>query len=142
MRRILAVTDGSPGSERALDVAAALAAATHGTLSIVTVEEPLSIGQERQLMRAGDGVGDVLDAVSDQILRSAADRARAAGAADVQCQTAWGDPTMMLIDIAKRLSCDAIVVGRRGRGQLAGLLLGSVSQKLVCLAPCTVIVVP
>jgi nucleotide-binding universal stress UspA family protein len=39
-------------------------------------------------------------------------------------------------------SVEMLVVGRRGRRQLAGLLLGSVSQKLVTLAPCIVIVVP
>jgi nucleotide-binding universal stress UspA family protein len=32
-------------------------------------------------------------------------------------------------------------MGRRGLGRLAGLLLGSVSQKVVSLAPCIVIVV-
>jgi nucleotide-binding universal stress UspA family protein len=39
-------------------------------------------------------------------------------------------------------SVEMLVVGRRERRQLAGLLLGSVSQKLVTLAPCIVIVVP
>jgi nucleotide-binding universal stress UspA family protein len=37
---------------------------------------------------------------------------------------------------------DAIVVGKRGAGRVAGTLLGSVLQKLVILAPRVVIGVP
>jgi nucleotide-binding universal stress UspA family protein len=47
-----------------------------------------------------------------------------------------------LLDIAASHSAKMVVVGRRGRGQLAGWLLGSISQKLVSLAPCAVVVVP
>ena len=45
-------------------------------------------------------------------------------------------------EIARRENADAIVVGKRGLGQLSGLLLGSVSQKVVSVAPVTVMVVP
>jgi nucleotide-binding universal stress UspA family protein len=37
---------------------------------------------------------------------------------------------------------DLLVVGTRGHGELAGTLLGSISQHLVARAPCPVVVVP
>ena len=47
-----------------------------------------------------------------------------------------------IIDIAQEKGVDAIIVGKRGAGRVAGLLLGSVSQKLVSLSPVPVTVVP
>ncbi|WLA60941.1 universal stress protein [Bradyrhizobium diazoefficiens] len=47
-----------------------------------------------------------------------------------------------LIDLASSRSTRLLAVGRRGRGQLACLLLGNVFQTLVSLAPCAVVVVP
>ena len=44
------------------------------------------------------------------------------------------------IDVS--VPADVIVVGRRGLGQVAGLLLGSVSRKLAGDSQCPVIVVP
>jgi nucleotide-binding universal stress UspA family protein len=46
------------------------------------------------------------------------------------------------MDAARRQKADILVIGRRGHSRLAGLLLGSVSQKLTSLAPCKVMVVP
>ena len=88
-----------------------------------------------QLARTEGGAGDTLEALTDQTLRTAEARARHLGVSRIELRTGWGDVVKSLIDIAAGNSIEMIVLGRRGRGQLAGLLLGSVSQKLVSLAP-------
>jgi nucleotide-binding universal stress UspA family protein len=138
----MVATDGSSGADRAVDVAAALAKAVGSDLSIVTVAGNLSGEEMRRLTRSEGNIGDVLESLSAQILMGASERTRRLGVATIKVQTAWGDPAEAVIETARREHADVIVVGRRGRGQLTGLLLGSVSQKLVSLAPCTVVVVP
>jgi nucleotide-binding universal stress UspA family protein len=60
----------------------------------------------------------------------------------IQLESRVGDVAPTIIDIAKEKQADAIVAGKRGTGRVAGLLLGSVSQKLVSLAPLPVTIVP
>ena len=43
---------------------------------------------------------------------------------------------------ARELSADVIVVGTRGHGRRSGMLLGSVTQRLLHVAPCPVVAVP
>jgi nucleotide-binding universal stress UspA family protein len=142
MQHILVATDGSASADRAVDAAAELVKAAGGTLSIVTVGGNLSAEETRQLARSEGTISDALEALSSQILAEAKSRAQRHGVAVGKTQAAWGDAAQGIIDIARREGADAIVIGRRGRGRLAGLLLGSVSQKVICLAPCAVIVVP
>lgn len=142
MRHIMVATDGSEGADRAVDVAAELAKAFGGKLFIVTVAGNLSGEETRELARAERNIGDALEGLSMQILTAAENRARRFGLTDVQLQIGWGDAAQSIIETAAREAADAIVLGRRGRGRLTGLLLGSVSQKVASLAPCTVIVVP
>ena len=142
MRHIMVVTDGSQGADRAVDVAADFAKTLGGELSILTVGGNLSGDEMRQIARAERDLGDALDAISNQILMQSKERARRIGVSTVKVEVAWGDPAEAIIETARREQVNAIVVGRRGRGQLAGLLLGSVSQKVASLAPCIVIVVP
>jgi len=142
MRRIMVATDGSDGADRAVDVAAELAKAVAGSLLIVNVGGDMPGDEMKRLAHAEKDIGDALEARTRQILRDARERAQRLGAPGVQVQSGWGDASEVIIEIAEAQRVDTIVVGRRGRGRLAGLLLGSVSQKLVSLAPCVVIVVP
>lgn len=139
---VMEATDGSSGGSRAVDVAAELAKATACDLLIVTVADRLLEGEVRQLSHGGASTGDLLEALTGQTLRAAEARARELGLSQIEIQTCWGDVTQSLITLASSRSARLLVVGRRGHGQLAGLLLGSVSQKLVSLAPCAVVVVP
>lgn len=142
MRHIMVATDGSGGADRAVDVAAEVARALSGDLLIVTVADSLAFEEAQQLVRTETSIGDVLEALTTQTLKAAEARARHLGVSQIELRVGWGEVTRSLIDIATGGPVEMIVVGRRGRGQLAGLLLGSVSQKLVSLAPCAVVVVP
>jgi nucleotide-binding universal stress UspA family protein len=50
------------------------------------------------------------------------------------------DPADAICDFCKSADADLVIVGRRGMGFLKGLLLGSVSEKVVKNSPCSVLV--
>lgn len=142
MLSILVATDGSAGADRAVDTAAALAKATEAPLVILTVGGNISGADLRELATAEGDLSKRLEADANEILERAKQRAVRAGASDIRLQSGWGDPSQVIIEAVLQEKADILVIGRRGRGLLSGLLLGSVSQKLTSLAPCKVIVVP
>jgi nucleotide-binding universal stress UspA family protein len=52
-----------------------------------------------------------------------------------------GSPSIAIVEAAKRLSSDLIVMGTRGRTGLAHVMLGSVAERTLRLAPCPVLTV-
>lgn len=137
---VLVGTDGSEGSRRALRYAAE-EAKTHGARLSVLLAYSLP-------------VPPVTVGIGPPPLGSAADRrkdaeglldATVAGALgehpdlDVRTEVVEGSAAGALIDASR--DCDLLVVGTRGHGGFAGMLLGSVSQHLAAHASCTVAVV-
>lgn len=52
-----------------------------------------------------------------------------------------GQPAELIAKLAGELHCDLIVMGSHGRGGVAGLLMGSVANRVLELAPCPVLLV-
>jgi nucleotide-binding universal stress UspA family protein len=83
-----------------------------------------------------------LESVSTKILNAARDRARSIGIGTILLESHTGDVAQTIVEIAQEKNVENIVVGKRGVGRIAGLLLGSISQKIVSLAPRPVTVIP
>ena len=89
--------------------------------------------------RPSGDVVRVITLIGEEILQRAADRARELGVKQVNKVSTQGDPADAILDMASDAGADMIVVGHRGLGRVRTMLLGSVAQKIVQNAECTVV---
>jgi nucleotide-binding universal stress UspA family protein len=140
---ILVGVDGSPGSEHAVIWAAEEARLQRRGLTLAHAPTKLSTGEMVWLASAGIPSQQVdeqvrMDAerVIERARSLAADRCPAAS---IETVVDGQDPRDMLLELGRTASMT--VVGTRGHGRVAGLLLGSVSAALVRHAERPVVVV-
>ena len=141
-QRVVVATDGSKAAARAVDFAATVAKAWDAELIVLTIPTELSPAELRELAQADHDLGTATDILVRRILDGAVARANRHGVVDVRTLSMSGDPANVTLKLAQEERADLIVVGRRGLGGLARLLLGSVSEKIVAHAHCAVTVVP
>jgi nucleotide-binding universal stress UspA family protein len=140
-RRIVVGVDGSPGSRAALRWAVTQAELTDARVEAVSAwQDPAVYGFAYGWSPAV--FEDVsVAAVTEKILaESVADEAGDAAPVPVLTRVLHGHPAQVLLDAAG--GAQLLVVGSRGHGAFAGMLLGSVSQHRVQHASCPVVVVP
>ena len=142
MKRILVATDGSDSANRAVETAADLAKRLGAELIIVNVEQGYLGPELPEPPATTDRIGDILEARSREILLRAKRLAEQSGMTGIRTVSGLGDAAAFIVDVAQREAVDLVVLGKRGRSKLAGILLGSVSQRVATLAPCSVQVVP
>jgi nucleotide-binding universal stress UspA family protein len=135
--------DESPASERALDLAAELAAISNAILRIVHVAHG-SFSPDAQAFvesaRAGTEHTKAVRADAEQKVRRAARRAQETFAnLPIETEVLYGSAGHVLSPLGAHAGL--IVVGTRGHGGFAGLLLGSVSHTVIHDASCPVMVV-
>jgi nucleotide-binding universal stress UspA family protein len=154
-RTIIVGTDGSESSLRAVDRAAALAAQVNAKLIIASAHLDTSEkggwsrapAPDRVLdARAADSLGDEAYRVHGsapvyEILHDARDRAKAAGAHDIEERAPVGAAVAALLHLAEEVNADLLVVGNLGLGTVAGRLLGSVPDTVARRAKVDILIV-
>jgi nucleotide-binding universal stress UspA family protein len=136
-KQLIVATDGSPGAREALDAGLTIAHESGAAVTLAYVRHnPLPILGDPFYQRS----------LSQELLRARAVLADAAALAaklgvDAETEVLDGDPARSVLDLARTRNADLIVVGSRGRGMVAGALLGSVSSSIVQDADRPVLVV-
>jgi len=135
--KLLVAVDHSKATERVLGAARDLAALSNGQVWVLHLRE------REVLPRAGLAPPDeTADDARAQVDAAVGELTKAGITAHGEVRnTLYGYAAREIVDDAKRLGVGVIILGSRGRGDLAGLVLGSTAHKVIHLADRPVLVV-
>jgi nucleotide-binding universal stress UspA family protein len=139
--RILLAIDGSPASVEARDVAAGLPWPADTTIRLLTAYQ-VPVDWTGGIGASMAWVGDAEDALRDEVAAELEELAQpfADRGVTVERRLERGRAADVIVDAAREMHADLIIVGSRGHGPLQSMLLGSVSAEVVDHAPCPVLV--
>ena len=133
---IVLALDGSKESRQAIPLATELARQGGGRIVIAHIQQDM----------AGKSGGPIA-AKEDEIQADIRKQAEELSADGIETSVEMREVMLegaahAIVEIAKGANADLIVAGTRGHSTLAGLLLGSVTQRLLHIARCPVLVAP
>ena len=171
INKIVISVDGSEGAERAVAFAASIASKAQAAIVLIhvllrsvpngemreiacrlgfldSVRDEMEKSMVPKLAAARAGAGVAIYDVLDDTLKLFGNRILDHAAAlitdktlSISKQIADDDPATAILHCIEKEQADMVVVASRGLGPMVGLIVGSVSQKLVQSAPCACLIV-
>jgi nucleotide-binding universal stress UspA family protein len=139
VQKLCVAIDGSEEASIALSAAAGIAGRVHGSLTVVGVAEPVRyeyptpypvLDPVREQREREQAIEDLLDRAMEHLPEGL----------QTDRRSAMGDPAPLIAEAGS--DHDLLIVGSRAYGPVRRALLGSVSAKLMGLAPSPVLVLP
>lgn len=144
-RHILIPLDRDSHAERTLAYAVPLATALHAATTLLHVVEPTSFQSWDEPLPLTSAAVPLLPSpeADPETQRFMTDKLQCVRNAGLRCDAVviLGAPFQIIINMAQARGIDLIIMGSHGRTGLAHLVLGSVAERVVRLAPCPVLVV-
>jgi nucleotide-binding universal stress UspA family protein len=134
---IVLATDGSEGAERAGQVAVDLARQSRAKLVLAHIDERIAAkGDEAPLLPNEQRIQAEIKAEAEALSSEGVEATVEMGS------VVLGGPGPAICEIADRVGADLIVTGTRGHSSLVGILVGSVTHKLLHVSKRPVLAVP
>lgn len=130
---ILVPVDGSESSLNALKAAIKSAAqnASATTLHVVSVQPPIISGNVKRFISA-ENINEYYNEEGEKALAAAKTLLKQEGVA-AETAVHVGPIAQTIATLATELKCDAIYMGTRGLGAISGVVLGSITTKVLNL---------
>ena len=134
-------TDGSDSSLRAVDRAGQLASGPDAKVIVASAFLPAPEDTRAADLLKGEGYKMAGTAPVYDLLRDARDRAKAAGAVNIEERASEGAPVDALLALVDEVGADLLVIGNVGLNTIAGRLLGSVPANVARRSKTDVLIV-
>ena len=136
-RIILVGLDGSESSWRAFDEALTQAKATSSEVRALSVHEELPVSPNAlEIINADEAANEATAKIIDH-----AEGVMKGSGVEVKFLTRYGDSARTLLETAKEIQAELIVIGKKGRSSVWSALVGTSVDKIVRDAHCSVLVV-
>jgi nucleotide-binding universal stress UspA family protein len=140
--RILLATDFSKSAQQAQSYASQFAQALGADLHLLTiVVPPLPLPGPNSSWTMPETIVPSMITDAKAHLAELAKTIQLTSGGRIVCSVESGFPVEVIIDYTKKHQIDFLVIGTHGHRGLSRLLLGSVAEKIVRLAPCPVLTV-
>ena len=144
IKRILVPVDFSDPSLRALDYAAELSRALAAQLVLLHVVEPVYYPVAADAYGVGLDLGNVYDEIERAAREQLSELARKLRRRrlNVRAVLLAGTAPQAIVESAKKMHADLLVMATHGRTGLSHLLMGSVARRVIRTAACPVLTIP
>lgn len=143
IKDVLVATDFSAPSDTALNYARAMARSFGATLHVLHVFEPLWI-TSADVVGGGVALATMIQGLEDTARKQLEEAVTEEDRRELHATSAMvtsESPAREIANYAHDQKVDLVVIGTHGRSGISRMLIGSVAEKVVRLAPCPVLTV-
>jgi nucleotide-binding universal stress UspA family protein len=137
--RILVAIDGSKMSNKALKSALQIAKERFSKVGVIHVEKNVMISENMTT----DSIDEIYSKINHEVDALFDEAKVLAEDEDLEIDTHYvmGDPAVQIVKTAEEGNYQLIVMGSRGLGAIKGIVMGSVSYKVLQLSHCPVLII-